>query len=135
MIIADVGITTPNTAVAIGNVPITNGIFSSAILQANFTYGSGGTTVSAWVQTTFDGGNTWVDAANFSFTTASAIAIFNLSSAAAVVAPVTPTSGTLTANTAVGEMMGRMWRVLLTSTGTYVGTTLRIDLAPRGPFG
>jgi hypothetical protein len=70
-------ITTPNTLATLPIV-LNNGIFSSADIQANFTFGSGGATVSAWVQTTFDGGATWVDAANFSFTTASAIKVFNL---------------------------------------------------------
>jgi hypothetical protein len=126
-------ITTPNTLATLPIV-LNNGIFSSAILQADFTYGSGGTTVSAFVQTTFDGGATWVDAANFSFATASAIKAFNLNANAAVIAPLTPANGTLTANTAIAEMIGNRWRVLLTTTGTYSNTTLRIDIAPRGPF-
>jgi hypothetical protein len=136
MILTDIGITTPNTGLVVGGpVPITNGAFESANLQANFAFGSGGATVSAFVQTTLDGGNTWADVANFSFTTSSAISIFNLSNFAAVIAAITPTNGALTANTAVSGIMGNMWRVLLTTTGTYAGTTLRIDLVPRGPFG
>ena len=43
----------------------------SATIQANFTYGSGGTTAAVWVQTSLDGGTTWVDIANFAFTTSS----------------------------------------------------------------
>jgi hypothetical protein len=74
-------ITSPVALQATSPIILNNGIFSSAILQANFTFGSGGATVSAFVQTSFDGGETWPDAANFSFTTASAIAIFNLSGA------------------------------------------------------
>ena len=133
MLLTSQAITTPNTLATLPIV-LNNGIFSSADIQANFTFGSGGATVSAWVQTTFDGGATWVDAANFSFTTASAIKVFNLNANTGVVAPITPTNGTLTANTAVAEMIGNRWRVLLTTTGTYSNTTLRIDIAPRGPF-
>ena len=44
----------------------------SLVIQANFTYGSGGTSADAWVQTSLDGGTTWTDIANFHFTTASA---------------------------------------------------------------
>ena len=107
-----------------------------AAIQANFTYGSGGTTVSAWVQTSFDGGLTWVDATSFGFTTSSAKSIFNLSGLTAVIAPITPTDGSLLANTAVAGIIGSQWRVKYTTTGTYAGgMTLRIDIAPRGPFG
>ena len=42
-------------------------------LQANSVYGSGGTSVDAYVQTTLDGGATWFDIAELRFTTASAI--------------------------------------------------------------
>ena len=30
--------------------------------QLNFSYGSGGTSVNAWLQTSLDGGTTWCDA-------------------------------------------------------------------------
>jgi hypothetical protein len=42
--------------------PVGGVIAQSVALQANFVYGSGGTTVDAWVQTSIDGGNTWIDA-------------------------------------------------------------------------
>jgi hypothetical protein len=41
-------------------------------VQANFVYNSGGTNVTAYVQTSFDGGATAVDIACFQFTTSSA---------------------------------------------------------------
>ena len=138
MILANLAITTALTASTTSTVSLyaNNGAYQSAVLYANFTYGSGGTTVSAWVQTSFDGGTTWVDVANFSFTTSSAKAIFNLSGNASVLTPVTPTDGSLTANTALAEMIGPIWRVKTTSTGTYAGsTTLAIYIAPRGLFG
>ena len=100
----------------------------SALLQATFNYGSGGTTVDAWVQTSVDGGATWIDVANFHFTTASARYLFNLSSLTPVTTEATPTDGTLAANTSKDGFLGPLWRVKTTSTGTYAGgTTLQID--------
>jgi hypothetical protein len=136
MLIANRPITTPQTAVATTPIPLTNGAFRSADVQANFVTGGGGATVTAFVQTSLDGGATWADVACFGFTTSSAVKIFNLSTTAAVTSPITPTSGGLSANTAISGVMGNMWRALLTTTGTYAaGTNLRIDLVPRGPFG
>src|SRR5215469_14788250 len=40
--------------------------------QANFTYGSGGTTVDVYIDTSIDGGSTWINIIHFTqFTTAS----------------------------------------------------------------
>lgn len=101
-------------------------------VQANFIYGAGGTTVSAWLQTSLDGGATWIDIANFSFTTASARFVYNLSSGTPVTTEYTPTDGTLAANTAKDGLLGNMFRVKLTTTGTYTGTTtLEVDLVPQ----
>jgi hypothetical protein len=79
--------------------------YESLSLQANFTYGSGGTTAKAWVQTTFDQGATWVDIANFAFTTSSGRRLYHL----------TPV--------AVNGLLGSNLRVKLTTTGTYAGET------------
>jgi hypothetical protein len=72
-------------------------------IQANFTYGSGGTSTDAYLQTSLDGMNTWVDIAEFHFLVASARFIWTLESSL-VAAPVqitTPTDGAMTANTAL----------------------------------
>jgi hypothetical protein len=37
----------------------------SLIIKGNLTYGSGGTTIDVWVQTSLDGGTSWNDVANF----------------------------------------------------------------------
>jgi len=106
---------------------------AGAALQGTFTYGSGGTTADAWVQTSLDGGTTWIDVANFHFTTSSARFVFNLNSATSVATEYTPTVGTLTANTAKDGIIGSMWRVEYTSVGTYAGgTTLRVDAFTNG---
>jgi hypothetical protein len=101
----------------------------SLTVQANFTYGSGGTSVDAYLQTSLDGGSTWCDIANFSFTTASARKIYNLKTNTAVTTAATPTDGTITANTSVDGILGVLFRVKYKSVGTYAGSTnLRVDV-------
>lgn len=115
---------------ALASVPLPlNGTPRNLTLQGNFTYGSGGTTADAWVQTSFDGGATWTDIASFHFTTASARKVVNLSAATPVATQASPTDGALTANTAVDGLLGPLLRVKYASAGTYAGTTLRIDAA------
>src|SRR3979490_2964622 len=45
---------------------------NNMLLQGNFTYGSGGTSADAYLQTSADGGITWGDVANFHFLLAGA---------------------------------------------------------------
>lgn len=104
-----------------------NGV-RNLILQGKFAYGSGGTTVDAYVQTSFDGGASWVDIANFHFALASATFVYNLSSLTPVATEYTPTSGTLAANTSKDGLIGPLICVAYKSAGTYAGgTTLQID--------
>lgn len=123
---------TITTAVSAVTPDPTAGAFSDALtLQAVFTYGSGGTTAKAWVQTSFDAGATWMDIASFAFTTATARRLYNLTSVA-VTAIATPGDGVLADNTAVNGFLGALYRVKLTTTGTYAGdTTLVITAVPN----
>jgi hypothetical protein len=107
---------------------------ATATFQATFTYGSGGTSTDAYVQTSIDGGGTWVDVAQFHFLVASARFIWTLeSSLIATPVQVTPTDGTMTSNTALSGVFGNMWRVKFVTTGTYAGgTTLRVDAIANG---
>lgn len=91
-------------------------------LQANFLYGSGGTTVKAWVQTSFDGGANWIDIANFAFTTAALRKVAGLTVNVAAT-HATPTDGTLADNTINNGLIGDRIRVKYTTTGTYGGAT------------
>lgn len=99
-------------------------------IQGKFAYGSGGTSVDAYVQTSLDNGSTWVDIAEFSWTTSAGTKIYNLSGGTAKTTAVTPTDGTLTANTAVDGVLGPQFRVKVVSVGTYAGaTSVAIDIA------
>jgi hypothetical protein len=102
-------------------------------LQAVFTYaGETGTSVDAFVQTSADGGDhSWIDVANFSFTTESAgPLIFNLSAETPHATQVTPGDGALDANTCISGILCTRWRVRYVVAGPYAaGTSLTIDAA------
>jgi hypothetical protein len=107
-----------------------NGQPRNLTIQGKFVAGGGGTTVDAYVQISLDGGQTWIDIAEFSFTTTSATKVYNLSAATAKTTAVTPTDGSLAANTCIDGILGSQFRVKMTSVGTYTApTTLSIDIA------
>lgn len=98
-------------------------------VQGNFTYDSGGTTVTAYLQTSLDNGATWVDIAQFSFATASARFIYNLNCQTPVTTEYVPTDGSLAANTSKDGILGNQFRVKYQTTGTYGGgSQLSIDI-------
>lgn len=106
---------------------------SSVTFQGNFTWGSGGTSVDAYVQTSIDGMSTWQDVAHFSYAGVSLRNILSVSSTPSVVAAVVGIDagvpGTpLAVNTAAGGIFGNYWRVKYVVVGTYAGgTILKID--------
>lgn len=108
------------------------GLPASITLQANFTYGSGGTSADAWVQTSIDGGTTWCDVAHFTFTTSSLRSVTSVTSSKSFT-QAAPTDGTLAAGTVNDGLFGPLWRIKYTTVGTYAGgTTLRIDAFSNG---
>lgn len=105
----------------------------TAIAQAKFLYGSGGTTVDAYIQTSLDRGVTWVDIMNFNFTTAAATKISKVDSATALTAVTVPSDGALTSNTIKDGLLGDQFRLKWVTTGTYAGaTSLQVDLIIKG---
>ncbi|MER9306784.1 hypothetical protein [Mesorhizobium sp. M0496] len=96
----------------------------SALLQLRLAYGSGGTTIRAYLQTSLDGGTTAVDMACVLFGTASETAILNFSALTPKLTQVAPTDGTLADDTAIDAIIGTMLRLKLVSTGVYAGQTL-----------
>lgn len=130
--LATLAITTAQSAQTTTVLQFKDGIPENLTLQATFTYGSGGTSADAWVQTSQDSGSTWTDCADFHFTTSSGRFIFNLSSLTPVTTEYTPTDGTLSANTSKDGVLGSMIRVKYTTVGTYAGgTKLSIDAQSR----
>lgn len=99
----------------------------SAAFAFVFDYGSGGTTIDAYLQTSIDGGASWCDVANFHGVQTDLTKIINLSSLTPVTSSVTPGDGVIGANTALDGILGQHWRVKLKSAGTYGGsTTLKV---------
>ncbi len=115
------------TLAAAVTADVTAGVFTlpraeSLTLRAIATVAGGGTTAKAWVQTSFDGGTTWMDIANFAFTTSTATRLFHLTPVA-VTSIATPGDAALADNTAVNGFLGDRVRVKLTTTGTYTGAS------------
>ena len=97
-----------------------------ATIQVTFDYGSSGTDIDLHIETSLDGGTTWTEISHFLFTTADAREIVNLVSSTAIAAQYA--AGTLlTDNASVDGILGSQFRVNITSTGTYVASTLRVD--------
>jgi len=128
--LANLTLTTAVTAQTTGTLQFSNTyVPTNALIQGTFTYGSGGTSADAWVQTSADNGTTWIDVADFHFTTSNARFAYNLSSLTPVTTQYTPTDGTLSANTAKDGIIASLWRVKVTTVGTYAGgTALRVDI-------
>lgn len=109
------------------------GVVRQLTIEVVLVYGSGGTTIDAYVQTSLDGGTSWIDIANANFTTAAATKVYNLSSLTPVTTVYTPTDGTLASNTAKDGIIGNQIRVKYKSTGTYAGgTTLTVHVQSDG---
>jgi hypothetical protein len=121
---------------AVTNVVITDGVSSAGVaqsfidglesatavtLQANFTYGSGGTNLKVDVETSLDQGTTWIPITRFAFTTASAEKVVNLSGLTPVTTVYTP--ATLSDDAVKDGILGDRLRCRITSTGTYGGNT------------
>lgn len=121
---------------AVTNLVITDGVsaagvaqsfidgldFAAAVtLQANFTYGSGGTAVKVDVETSLDQGSTWIGIARFAFTTSSAEKVVNLSGLTPVGTVYTPV--TLSDDSVKDGILGDRLRCRITSTGSYAGNT------------
>jgi hypothetical protein len=126
--------TTITTAVSGGaTTPITGLAGCKYIgLVGVFIYGSGGTTVKVWLQTSMDFGVTWMDILNFPYTTSSLTKVGAVSFSAGAT-PVTPTDGSLADSGVNQGILGDRFRIKFTSTGTYAGgTTLKVTGNAKG---
>jgi hypothetical protein len=103
-----------------------NGPPRALAVEAKLAYGSGGTSINAYVQTSIDGGTSWCDIANFRFSTAAGTSLFNLSALTPVTTVVTATDGSIASNTSLDGIIGSHVRVKYATTGTYSATTLTV---------
>lgn len=95
---------------------------SAVTLSGRLSYGSGGTAVVAVVQTSLDQGATWIDIARVDFATAGAQKVVNLSGLTPRTSPYTVAA--LNAEGANDGILGNRLRTVVTSTGTYAGSTV-----------
>jgi hypothetical protein len=93
------------------------------LVQMRLAYGSGGTSIKAYLQTSLDGGTTPIDIACFTFTTAGAVKVRNLSALTPKTTDVTPSDGALTDDTSVDGVLGTIFRLKVVSVGVYAGST------------
>jgi triacylglycerol esterase/lipase EstA (alpha/beta hydrolase family) len=121
------GITANVTPTATAAVPIPNARY--LVVQAALTVASGGGTVDVYIQTSLDGGATWIDIMNFHFTTSTAMKVSAVVDSTALAAAVAPTDVSLSANTILSGLLGGSLRAKYTSGGTAygAGTTLQVD--------
>lgn len=115
-------ITTANTQAVVGYSGEIPDWVKGITLDAEVTYGSGGTSMTAYVQTSFDNVN-WIDIACFAFTTASLRKGCNLSAGTPVTTFATLTDGAMTSNTSLDGIIGKYIRTKFASVGTYAGST------------
>lgn len=101
----------------------------SALISINFGYGSGGTTCRVLIETSPDGGTTWIEVWRALFATASEQNVVNLTHAE-LTTPYTPAA--LSDDATKNGILGRLWRAKVTSTGTYVSpTTVSVRLTAK----
>lgn len=95
----------------------------SVSLQAKLMYGAGGQSVQVYFQTSLDQGQAPIDIWAPSFTNASAALAANIDTEATGSA-ITPSDGSLAANTIVNGILGDRLRAKVVVTGNYSGSTL-----------
>jgi hypothetical protein len=94
------------------------------LAQLRFVYGSGGTAVKAYLQTSVDAESVPVDIACVVFgNSVSENVLLNFSALTPKTTQVTPTDAALADDTAVDGVVGDRFRVKIVVTGTYGGST------------
>jgi len=120
-------ITAPVTA-QVGPTVKFNARPDTLAIQANLIGGSSGSSIALYVQTSLDKGANWIDIASLAFTTAATRVVVNLSSRTPVTTPLVATDGSLATGQKDG-ILGDQFRTKLTTTGTYSGTTIAVDIS------
>ncbi len=92
-------------------------------IQTVFVRAAGGTTTKVYVQTSLDGGVTWVDIMQQAFATTTATKASAVKTDIAVAAGVTPSDGSMSDNTILDGVLGDRIRVKFIVAGTYTGAS------------
>ena len=127
--LATLQITAPLTAQL--STPITGLAGMTAVtFEAAWSGAAGGTSVTAVVRTTFDGGTTWREIARFDFTTAAAVKHANLSG---LLSKAVTAYATLNADSVNDGVLGDQLQLSVTSVGTFTGAggTLAVRASAR----
>lgn len=120
--LGDQTITTAVTALVMTPVLDLDGL-SAVTLFVRFAPTSGGATCKAWVQTSLDQGQTWMDVFCAAFTTAAGVKVVNLSALTPRTTVLVATDGTLGDDSTVDGVLGDRLRMKITSAGTYGSST------------
>lgn len=115
--------TTITTAATVTGIPIPLRDVKHLQVQATFVRGSGGTDVQVFIQTSLDGGVSWIDIANLRFTTTTANKVSAMHRDTALAASITPSDAGLAQDVVVNGLIGDRMRVKVVSTGTYADST------------
>lgn len=118
------------------SLPITDSLegMTALSLQFMFAYGSGGGVkgLKAYLRTSLDQGQTWIDIACVTFGTASKTTLLNLSGLTPVTSETAPTDGTLADDTVLDGILGDRLQLRLISTAAYAGpSVLSVRAAAR----
>lgn len=100
---------------------------TSVTIEAEFSGGTGGTSLTALVQTRIGSGGTWREIASFDFTTAASKSCNIVANGSAAIAAL----AALSANTVLQGFLGTELRAVITSVGTYTDSTLAVRASVR----
>lgn len=92
-------------------------------LESKFVRAAGGTSTKVFLQTSLDGGTTWVDIAQHAFLTTTANKVSAVKTNIAVTGGTTPTDGTLGDDALLDGILGDRIRVKYIVAGTYTGAS------------
>lgn len=104
--------------------------------EAQFVRAAGGTTLKVYIQTSFDGGLTWVDVICIAFATTTANKMSAVSTSIPSATPViaiAASDGALADDATVQGILGTLVRAKVIVAGTYTGaSTIRVDIVAKG---
>lgn len=103
-------------------IHLPQGIKTLAVLS-KFVRAAGGTTTDVFVQTSLDGGVTWIDIMNHAYATTTASKVSVVKTDIAVSAGATPGDAALTDNTILDGLLGDRIRVKYVVVGDYTGAS------------